>query len=155
MDYIKNLRSMIGNEKVIMMIAGAFVFDDENRILLQQRSDTGEWGLPGGFMEIDETVQETAKREVFEETGLQMKRLELFGIYSGPNFDKTFKNGDQVAMVQIIFTCRDYEGHLVENNAESLNNMFFKISQFPDSIFPDHKTLFEDLQSEKNLPIIE
>jgi 8-oxo-dGTP pyrophosphatase MutT (NUDIX family) len=49
MDYIKYLRSMVGKEKVIMVIAGAFVFDKENRLLLQLRSDNETWSLPGGF----------------------------------------------------------------------------------------------------------
>ncbi|WP_306298953.1 NUDIX domain-containing protein [Bacillus sp. OV166] len=60
MDYIKNLRSLVGKEKVIMVVAGAFVFDKENRLLLQQRSDNEMLGLPGGFMELGETIQDTA-----------------------------------------------------------------------------------------------
>lgn len=154
MNYIENLRSMVGHEKVIMVIAGAFVFDADDRLLLQQRSDTGVWGLPGGFMEMDENVQDTARREVFEETGLLLKELELFGIYSGPKYDKIFENGDQVAMVQIIFTCRDYDGQLVEQNEESLHNKFYKPEEFPENLFPDHRAFFEDLLSEQELPIL-
>lgn len=81
MDYIKHIRSLVGQEKVIMVVAGAFVFDKENRLLLHQRSDNQSWGLPGGFMELGETVQEAARREVFEETGLHLGNLDLFGIY--------------------------------------------------------------------------
>lgn len=154
MDYIKSLRSMVGHEKVIMVIAGALVFDADNRLLLQQRSDTGEWGLPGGFMEMDESVQDTARREVFEETGIQMKELELFGIYSGPGYDKTFKNGDQVAMVLIWFSCRNFEGQLVRKNEESLNNGFFSLQDLPDNLFPDHQVVLEDLRSDLPLPIL-
>jgi 8-oxo-dGTP pyrophosphatase MutT (NUDIX family) len=61
-------------------------------------------------MELGETVQEAARREVFEETGLRLAKLDLFGIYSGPDYDKTFFNGDQVSMVQLLFTCKEYEG---------------------------------------------
>ncbi|WP_332102994.1 NUDIX domain-containing protein [Sporolactobacillus terrae] len=43
---------MVGHEKVIMVVSGVIVFDKENRVLLQKRSDVGEWGFPGGFMEI-------------------------------------------------------------------------------------------------------
>lgn len=154
MDYIKNLRSMVGHEKVIMVVAGAFVFDFDNRLLLQQRSDTGEWGLPGGFMELDETVQDTARREVLEETGLQLKELELFGIYSGPKYDKTFQNGDQVAMVQILFTCRNFAGQLVEQNEESLSNKFYSLTELPENLFSDHLDFFKDLQSRQQLLIL-
>ena len=48
-------------------------------------------------MELGETVQDTARREVFEETGLRLGKLELFGMYSGPDYYKTFPNGDQVS----------------------------------------------------------
>ena len=105
MDYIRHLRSLVGKEKVIMVVAGAFVFDQENRLLLQKRTDNEKWGLPGGFMELGETVQETARREVFEETGLCLGKLDLFNVYSGADYDKTFSNGDQVSMVLLLFTC--------------------------------------------------
>ncbi|MDF2606751.1 MAG: mismatch repair protein MutT [Bacillales bacterium] len=154
MDYIKHLRSLVGHEKVIMVVAAAFVFDKENRLLLQQRSDNMLWGIPGGFMELGETVQETAIREVYEETGLNLKKVELFGIYSGPDYDKTFSNGDQVSMVQVIFTCNNYEGELVNNNSESLKNDFFPIDSLPEKIFPDHQNFIEDLLSFKERPVL-
>ena len=156
MDYIKNLRSLIGKERVIMVVAGAFVFDKKNRLLLQQRSDNEKWGLPGGFMELEETVQDTARREVFEETGLRLGKLDLFGIYSGPEYDKTFSNGDQVSMVQLLFTCYEFEGELNNNNNnnESLRNVFFDLDKLPDNLFPDHQIFFEDLLSNRDRPIL-
>ncbi|MBO0992705.1 NUDIX hydrolase [Bacillus sp. SD088] len=154
MDYIQHVRSMVGNEKVIMVVAGAFVFDKENAILMQKRADNGQWGFPGGFMELGESVQDTAKREVYEETGLLLEELELFGIYSGPQYDKTFANGDQVSLVQISFVCKRYSGELVESNEESIQNKFFPIEELPENIFTDHQVFVEDLLSEKQLPII-
>ena len=154
MDYIKHLRSMISHEKVIMVVAGALVFDEENRLLLQQRADNGEWGIPGGFMELGENLQDAARREVFEETGLDLGNLELFGIYSGPAYDKTFSNGDQVSMVQILFTCKEYQNKIVEQNEESLSNKFFKLDELPQNLFSDHKMIFDDLLSRQPLPVI-
>ncbi|MBS4200901.1 NUDIX hydrolase [Bacillus sp. FJAT-49732] len=154
MDYIKHLRSMVGHEKVIMVVAGAFVFDEENRVLMQKRSDNGQWGFPGGFMELGESVQDTAKREVYEETGLQLEKLELFGIYSGSEYDKTFANGDQVSLVQVVFICRQYKGNLVVSNEESIQNKFFALEKLPQNIFTDHKIFVTDLLAKKQLPII-
>ncbi|WP_368659614.1 NUDIX hydrolase (plasmid) [Metabacillus halosaccharovorans] len=154
MDYIKHLRSMVGHEKVIMVVSGAFVFDKKNRVLMQKRSDNGQWGFPGGFMELGETVQDTARREVYEETGLQLGELELFGIYSGPEYDKTFSNGDQVSLVLISFICKQYQGKLVESNEESIQNKFFSLEELPKNIFTEHQMLVDDLLSKKQIPII-
>lgn len=57
MDYIKYLRNMVGKNNVILVAAGAFVLDKKNRLLLHQRSDNGYWGVPGGFMELGESVE--------------------------------------------------------------------------------------------------
>ncbi|MGD6873315.1 NUDIX hydrolase [Sutcliffiella horikoshii] len=154
MDYIKHLRSMVGNEKVIMVVAGAFVFDAGERLLLQQRTDNGQWGLPGGFMELGENISDTARREVYEETGLQLEQLELFGIYSGPEHDKTFENGDQVSLVLIIFTCKQYKGDLIKSNDESLKNEFFHLHSLPENIFTEHRVLIDDLLTKQNRPIV-
>jgi ADP-ribose pyrophosphatase YjhB (NUDIX family) len=145
---------MVGNEKVIMVVAGAFVFDEENRVLMQKRSDNGQWGFPGGFMDLGESVQDTARREVYEETGLNLEELELFGIYSGQQYDKTFSNGDQVSLVLISFICKQYSGELVKSNEESIQNKFYSLKDLPEDIFTEHKMLIDDLLSKKQLPII-
>jgi ADP-ribose pyrophosphatase YjhB (NUDIX family) len=146
---------MVGKEKVIMVVASTFVFDKENRVLMQKRSDNGQWGFPGGFMDLGESVQDTARREVYEETGLKLEELELFGIYSGPQYDKTFSNGDQVSLVHLTFTCRHYSGEIIKSNEESLQNKFYSLKDLPENIFTAHKMLVDDLLSKKTLPIIE
>lgn len=145
---------MVGNEKVIMVVAGAFVFDADGRLLLQQRKDTAQWGLPGGFMELGENISDAARREVQEETGIHLEELELFGIYSGPEFDKTFANGDQVSLVQVLFTCKQYSGELVTSNDESLLNNFFYIHSLPVNIFTEHRVFIDDLLTKQKLPIV-
>ncbi|KHE72627.1 NUDIX hydrolase [Halobacillus sp. BBL2006] len=153
MDYITYLRSMVGKEKVLMTVCGAFVIDSSNRVLLQLRSDTNEWGLPGGFMEMNENVEDTARRETKEETGLELGELELFGVYSGPHLHKTFPNGDQAALVQILFTCRDYTGTFDYEDKETLDAKFFALEELPENIFEKHRTFLKDL-IEKKPPVI-
>ncbi|MCA0174243.1 NUDIX hydrolase [Bacillus sp. RAR_GA_16] len=153
MDYIQHLRSMVGHEKVIMVVAGAMILDNDNRLLLQLRTDSESWGLPGGFMDINESVQETARREVLEETGLILREMSLFGIYSGPDKGKTFDNGDQVSPVQILFRCHDYEGEL-RGSDESIETAFFSLYALPDQLFIEHKQMINDLITGKEQPII-
>ncbi|VVM32843.1 MutT/nudix family protein, partial [Terribacillus sp. AE2B 122] len=145
-DYISYIRSKVGNEKVIMVVAGAFVLNEEGELLLQKRRDTDEWGLPGGFMEMGESTVETARREVFEETGLQLGDLQLFRVYSGPEYDKTFANGDQVALVQVLYSCREFTGELIRSNSESLDNAFFQMKELPKELFQEHVSFIQDFQ---------
>jgi ADP-ribose pyrophosphatase YjhB (NUDIX family) len=146
MDYISYIRSKVGNEKVIMVVAGAFVLNEEGELLLQKRRDTDEWGLPGGFMEMGESTVETARREVFEETGLRLGDLQLFRVYSGPEYDKTFANGDQVALVQVLYSCREFTGELIRSNSESLDNAFFQMKELPKELFQEHVSFIQDFQ---------
>ena len=62
----------------------AVIFDRRRRLLLQQRSDGGQWGLPGGSVEIGESVTDAVAREVREETGLTVTPRRLIGVYSAP-----------------------------------------------------------------------
>lgn len=64
MGYIKNLRKLVGTKPLIMVGACVILINNENEILLQLRTDNNCWGLPGGSMEIGESLIEVAKREV-------------------------------------------------------------------------------------------
>ena len=62
----------------------AVIFDRRGRLLLQRRADGGQWGLPGGSVEIGEPVTEAIRREVAEETGLDVAVRRVIGIHSDP-----------------------------------------------------------------------
>ncbi|MFZ0370057.1 MAG: NUDIX hydrolase [Halobacillus sp.] len=153
MDYITYIRSKVGKERVIMTVCGAFVMDEHNRVLLQLRADTQTWGLPGGFMEMDEKVEDAARRETKEETGLELGEMELFGVYSGTELHKTFPNGDQVALVQILFTCKEFTGAFNFQDGETLDARFFPLDQLPDQIFEKHRIFLDDYIN-KQPPVI-
>ena len=67
----------------IIVTGGAVIKDEFGRILLQRRSDYGNWGLPGGAMEPGESIEETMIREVKEETGITLKEYQFLTVYSG------------------------------------------------------------------------
>lgn len=75
------MRAMQG-APVILVAAGVALMNGEGEILLLKGHD-GVWDLPGGHMEIGESLEETASRELLEETGLTVDALDLLGIASG------------------------------------------------------------------------
>lgn len=107
MSYIETMRQLIGNEMLITVGCGV-ILEQDNQILLQHRTDRDVWGIPGGILEPGESFLEAAVRETFEETGLIVEHLDLFGIYSGKEGFALYPNGDQVFSVQIIFSYKPF-----------------------------------------------
>ncbi len=102
--YIEELRSRVGNYPLIMLGSAVCVFDSHERLLLLRRTDNGYWGLPGGAMEPGESLEDTARRETREETGLEVARLSLMGVFSGPELHYRYPNGAEVYNVTAVYT---------------------------------------------------
>lgn len=90
-NYIKWLRSKVGQEKVILVFAGGCIFNDAGEVLLQKRGDSNKWGFPGGAIELGETPQMAVIREVKEETGLDVRVDKMIGVYT--DCDMRYPNG--------------------------------------------------------------
>ncbi|TCS94984.1 NUDIX domain-containing protein [Hazenella coriacea] len=73
--------------------ASALVTDEVGRILLHKRSDNHLWSLPGGVMELGESMEQTIIREVKEETGFDVKVIKCIGIYTDPHHVIAYKDG--------------------------------------------------------------
>ncbi len=101
--YLRELRSLIGTRPIILAGACVVLEDEAGRILLQRRTDDGRWGLPGGMMEPGEALDETARRELREEAGLEAGRLTLFHVFSGREVYHRYPNGDEVYNVIAAF----------------------------------------------------
>jgi 8-oxo-dGTP pyrophosphatase MutT (NUDIX family) len=72
----------------------AIIADAHGRVLMQRRRDSGNWSLPGGTMDIGETLQECVAREVKEETGLDIEIVSLLGIYTDPAHVIAYSDGE-------------------------------------------------------------
>ena len=94
MGYIMNLRKYVGHEPLIGLGATTLVFNDKNELLLNLRSDTNDWGIPGGGKELNETLEECAIRELKEETNLDTNDLELVTVLSGKEYYYKYPNDD-------------------------------------------------------------
>ncbi|GAA3247971.1 NUDIX hydrolase [Nonomuraea helvata] len=86
-------------------VAGVVV-DTHGRVLLTKRADNGEWQAPGGVLEINEGIHEGLRREVLEETGLEVEPEALTGVY------KNMLRG----IVALVFRCKAVGGELQETD---------------------------------------
>ncbi len=131
MGYILDLRKELGSRPLIMAGAGVILLNEKNEILLGRRTDNDYWDYPAGSMEIGESFEECARREVFEETGLTCGKLEYFMELSGEDTFYEYPNGDQVYLAVIIYICRDFSGELKVQEEEVYEQRFFPIDRLP------------------------
>ncbi len=132
MGYIMNLRKYVGHEPLIGLGATTLVFNEKNEILLNLRTDTNNWGIPGGSMELYETIEETAIRELKEEAGISAEELELVTVLSGKDYYFEYPNGDKLCTVIVLFKVKNYSGTVKVSDKESKELKFFALDKLPN-----------------------
>lgn len=95
-------------------------------------------------MDLGEQLEQTARREVFEETNLKIIDLDLFGVFSGEELHYVYPHGDEVYVVDVLYTSSHFEGN-IQINAESMAYGFFEINQLPSKISPPTKPIVNEL----------
>lgn len=146
-DYWKQIRDLVGSRPLILAGANVILIDENNKILLHLRSQMNMWGLPGGFCEIGESTEDTARREVLEEIGLHCDNLKLFNVYSGEKQHIIFPNGDEVYNVTATYICREFTGIIEVNPDEGMEARFFAINELPENIVAPIKIILNDFIS--------
>lgn len=141
-SYIKTIRHKVGNQLLMSPGVTAAIFNEKGQILVQQRSDTGDWNLPGGVYEIGEEPVETLMREVYEETGLDVRAKRLVGVYAGQDWMVTYPNQDQMAYINCFFEAEIHSGEL-RKDAESLDLRFVYPDELPEPFAPQHRRLIQ------------
>ncbi|MCC7359427.1 MAG: NUDIX domain-containing protein [Anaerolineales bacterium] len=123
------LRPILGPAPLVWPGAGAIVFDDQGRLLLQQRADNGLWTPPGGALDLGESLARTAQRECEEETGLRVAPTALLGVEAGRRV--VYPNGDELSVVQAVFACRVIGGALRPDGSEVADLGYFAADALP------------------------
>lgn len=155
-DYVKKLREKIGTEKILIPSTACIILNENDEILLQQRMNK-TWGCPGGLMDIGETVIESLKREVLEETNLKIENPQLFGIYSGKDYEAKYPDRNETASVLMVFVVKEFAGEL-RSDSESLELRFFKTDNLPENLNKYHAPYLIDfkkwLLKEIGIPVV-
>ena len=144
-DYISELRQLIGKTPIIMCGANAILLDNEGRVLLHHRRDNDTWGLPGGAMELGESLEETAVREVKEEVGLICRDFKLFNVYSGSELYYKYPDGNEVYNVTATYICKNFSGKIQVEKNEGKDAQFFHIKDIPEKISPPVRKIIDEL----------
>jgi 8-oxo-dGTP pyrophosphatase MutT (NUDIX family) len=126
--YVLDLRERVGHGLLLLPGVTAVVFDDAGRVLLNERSDNGQWALIAGVMDPGEQPAETIVREVYEETAVRVVPERITSVLTQP---VTYPNGDRCEYVDITFRCRAAGGEARVNDDESLAVGWFALDDLP------------------------
>lgn len=145
-SYLGQMRKLIGKQKMISIGARAIVQDSDGRILLVRRSDNGDWVMPAGSMELDESILETCKREVLEESGLIVEHATLIAVYSHPRYSFVTSYGDPYQMTSFVFRVDKWSGELLSETDETVDARFFALDDLPENMPELYRETIGDLK---------
>ena len=144
-DYIKDLRDKTDHMPLLIPHSVVVLFNDKNEVLLEERSDDGYFDFPGGAIDLKETMEEAASRELFEETGLIADKLELLKVYSGEITHYVYFNGDEIYGVDAVYLCHKWHGELKPQFNEVKRLLFCPIEKMPDKMSKRNKQIINDI----------
>ncbi|KON88553.1 DNA mismatch repair protein MutT [Sporosarcina globispora] len=143
MEYYKYLRQYIGHRPIILPGSVVIILNEQNEVLLQKRHD-GYWGLPGGLMDLGESFEEVAKREVFEETGLVVENLKLLNVFSGSEYYLKVPNGDELYSLTAVYYTKDVSGEMKIDYSESEKMQYFSLNNMPKELTDEYRGFIKE-----------
>lgn len=146
-DYVKDLREKTDHMPLLIPHSVVVLFNENNEILLEERSDDGYFDFPGGAIDLKETMEEAAARELLEETGLIADELELLKVYSGEITHYVYFNGDEIYGVDAVYLCYKWHGSLKPQLEEVKNLKFYPLDQMPDKMSKRNKQILIDIRN--------
>lgn len=107
------------------------LIERDGTLLMERRSDCGRWGLPGGGIEVEESLEEGLRREVLEETGLVLTDEELFAVFPGPSRIVRYPDGNVVRLLTFVFRANVEDFGTLRRSEESEELRFFGRDELP------------------------
>lgn len=119
-------------------VAGVVV-NDEGQVLVVRRRDNGEWQPPGGVLELNETIENGLRREVREETGIEVSLGPLTGVYKNM----------RLGVIALVFRCAPRGGHL-QSSDETQQVLWMSLDQVERAMSPAFAVRILDAFNETN-----
>lgn len=144
MNYVKYIRDRVGHDVINFTGVNVLIINEKNQVLLQRRGTFPyKWGLVGGITELGESLEETAVREAKEETGLDIRELNLLGTTSGEKCHIEFPNGDKAYFITVGYYTKSFSGVLKVDGLETKELEFFSYEELPDNIPDSHRIMLD------------
>ena len=139
----------------IHLAASGIVVNEKGEILLQKRADNGQWGLPSGYVDIGESVEHGAIREIWEETGIHTQVKRLVGIHSDPqhNVIAAYPDGSLIQFAIVVFEWEYLSGQL-RISGESTDIGYFPPDNLPDDTVLCDLLAIKDALEDRERPFI-
>ncbi|TBL67068.1 NUDIX domain-containing protein [Paenibacillus thalictri] len=157
-SYTGQLRSILGNQKLIIPSVRAVIFNDSGEVLYIQRRGNGKWALPAGGIELNESILECLRREVYEETGLEVINATLIAMYTGREYCVKNRFGDEYQGFELLFRVDEWSGTILRETNETTNIGFFPLNDLPSfetGYWEKHeKEVLEEVLNFRGVPII-
>ncbi|GAX03962.1 ADP-ribose pyrophosphatase [Secundilactobacillus pentosiphilus] len=144
-NYIKELRALVGHQPLILNSASGALLNQHQQVLLQERTDTGNWGFPGGYLAFGESFKNALVREFQEDAGLVVQPLQLLQL--SDQLQYTYPNGDQVQPINCFYLVTYVSGSLLQQvTNETTRLAYFDLNQPPTFFNEQHAAMFSVLQ---------
>jgi ADP-ribose pyrophosphatase YjhB (NUDIX family) len=129
--------------------------DDQGRLLLIHKIDNDRWALPGGAVDLGESVLDAAVRETIEETGVTVEVTELVGLYTSPRHVMAYDDGEVRQQFSVCFHARPLAGQPREDGTETKAARWVDVADLGNlSIHPSMRQRIDDALSGRSEPRI-
>ena len=149
-DHIKDLRKIVGHQPLQVVGVWLLIKNKNNEVLMQLRTDFNSWDFPGGIVELGEKIEDAAKRELKEETNLEINKLNVLEIFSGDDIYRKYPNGDELYVISVLCEVKEYFGELRINDGESKILKWVKINEIPQNLSPVAKKNIDKIKKYLN-----
>jgi len=129
-NYIKEIRALVGHKPIILNTAAGILVNNQQQVLLNLRTDTHNWSLPGGYLEYGETFAKACVREYKEDSGIDVEVIDRIDIFD--QGETVYPNGDITQTISALFLVKAVGGHtLTSATDETLKLDYFDFDDLP------------------------